>query len=231
MPLSIDLEAELEELCAEHLRPWTPLDVFFEPEEPHGDGLDFATESFEEAVSRLASIRQPLRALRIVGKEATHVEMTALLRLPALSALEALMLPMCKLGPDGARAIACASLPALRLLDLRQTAIGDAGGIALATSVMAARLEHLSIAGSFLTFAGLSALLASPLGARAGALHVEEEDQPESLIPTLMAHFFAASQGNPAAAEAAFAKWLAHPSLSQESRDELRYQWDLVMSN
>jgi hypothetical protein len=231
MPLSIDLEADLDELCAEALRPWAPLTVFYDPAESEGDGLDLPVESFGEALSTLAGVTQPLRALRIVGKEATPEQLTALLRLAPIATLEALMLPMCRLGPEGAKAIAARSLPRLRLLDLRQTALGDEGAIALATAAIAARLEHLSVAGSFLTVAGLSALLASPLGTRAGALDVEEEDQPESLVPTLMTDLYGASHGDAQAAEAAFARMLAQPALTEEARAELRYQWDLVMSS
>ncbi len=82
-----------------------------------------------------------------------------------------------------------------------------------------------------MTVVGLNALLASPLGTRAAALHVEEEDQPESLIPTLMEDFYRVSHGDAQASEAAFGRALAHPSLTEETRAELRYQWDLVMSS
>jgi len=227
MPLSVDLEATIDETCAEILRPWTAL----------ADDQQLDLGGFDEALRTVKAHDGTLRALRIVGEGTTPIPPDALqmlLALPALADLEILMLPRCNLGKAGAEALAAASrsaLSALRLLDVRQTRMGDGGALALASSPLATRLDHLSIAGAFLEADGFRALLDSPLGRKERSLHVEEEDQPESLIPTLMARLHALGKGDGAMVERAFERLLAHPALTKESSDELRYQWDLVMSN
>jgi hypothetical protein len=227
MPLSVDLEATIDETCAEILRPWVALT----------DDQQLDLGRYDEALRTVKAHGGTLRALRIVDDGVTPIPPDALqmlLALPALADLEVLMLPMCSLGKAGAEALAAASrssLFALRLLDVRQTRMGDAGALALASSPLATRLEHLSIAGALLEADGFRALLDSPLGKKERAVHVEEEDQPESLMPTLLARLHALGKGDVAMVERAFTRLLAHPALTKESSDELRYQWDLVMSN
>lgn len=224
MPLSVDLEATIDEICAEVLEPWTPL--------TDDELLELA--GVEDAVRALAGHQTKLRALRIVGdvKEDVAVDrLHHLLALPALADLEVLMLPMCKLGKDGGMALAAAALPKLRLLDVRHTALADVGARALASSKLASSLEHLSIAGAYLSVDGFQALLDSPLGKRKGSLHIEEEGQGESVIPTLMDRLYRLGKGDEAAIERAFARLLEHPALTKETSDELRYQWELVVSN
>jgi len=189
---------------------------------------------FEDALRAIATHETKLRALRIIGEDNEDIaadRVRQLLALPALVDLEVLMLPRCKLGRAGGEALGAAALPKLRFLDVRATAIGDAGARALASSQFASRIEHLSIAGAFLTAEGFQALLDSPLGKRKNSLHVEEEGQGESIIPTLMERLYALGRGDDAKVARAFTSLLQHPSLTRESRDELRYQWDLVMSN
>ncbi len=232
MSLFVDLEATLDEVCADALPSWTPLRE--SPDEADDDtdaGADLAGASFADALVELGERGRPARALRLVEAAPDPGEVAALLALPALRAVEALMLPLCRLSAADVSALVAGAPRTLRLLDLRQTAIGDAGMQALAASPLAEHLEHLAVAGSFLTVLGLRALLGSPLGKRAGSLHVEEEDQPESLIPSLMGELYAASKGDAGAAETAFAALLKHPALTAESVAELRYQWDLVRSN
>lgn len=216
VPLSVDLEATIDENCSEVLRPWRALD----------DDACLDTSRLDE----LADHTTALRAIRIVGADISLESIRTALKRPVVSALEVLLLPTCTLGEGCLAAICEAALP-LRFLDLRQTAIGDDGARILAASPLASQLEHLSIAGSLLTTTGFQTLLDSPLGQRPLALHVEEEGQPESLIPTLMGRLFELADGDAAAATRAFARLLRHPSLTRESANELRYQWDLVMSN
>lgn len=224
MPLSVDLECSIDELCAEVLRPWSALD--------DDDALELG--SLEDAARTLAAHDGKVRALRVVDDSpegASPEHLRALLASPALRDVEALMLPKCKLGGDGGRAIAAAALPKLRLLDVRRTAIGDVGATAIAASELCARLEHVSVAGAFLTAVGFHALLYSPLGKRSRSLHIEEEGQPESIIPTLMQGLYELGKGDASKVARAFARLLQHPALTDESRGELRYQWDLVMSH
>lgn len=224
MPLSVDLEATIDEICTEVLRPWVAL----------ADDELFELGDFEDALRTLAAHDTKVRALRIVDDSREQVsaeQLRRLLALPALADLEVLMLPRCRLGSEGSGALAAAVLPKLRLLDVRQTAIGDVGARALASSRLASRLEHLSIAGAHLTAMGFQALLDSSLGNRRGSLHVEEEEQPESIIPTLMERLYDLGKGDASIVARAFARLLQHPALTEESREELRYQWDLVLSN
>ena len=221
-------ECTLEELCSEYLRPWKPLRCLDNPDDPDADGLDLPERTYSNIVSALAGHRQPLRALRLFACDIRANDLVQLLRMPILVALEALFLPACPIAPDGAVALGVAPLPRLRLVDLRQTEIGDDGAVALALSPLAQRLDYLAVAGSCLTAVGLNGLLASPLGARPRALHVEEEGQ-ESLIPSIMEQVY--TQHGPGGAEGAFARLLHHPALTPESRNELRHQWRLVMSS
>lgn len=221
MPLNVDLEASLDELCAEVLRPWEAL----------ADDEQLELGDFEDALRTLDGHETKLRAIRIYDDRRERIsadELRRLLSFPVVAALEVLMLPRCHLGPESGEVLVAAALPKLRLLDVRETALGDAGARALASSGLADRLEHLSIAGAFLGAAGLQALLDSPLGRREGSLHVEEEGQPESLIATLASRLYELAKGDAAMAERAFARLLRHPALTAESRDALRHQWDLV---
>ncbi len=227
MPLLVDLEASLDEVCSDALPGWMPL-----PSGAADDaGADLAGASFADAQAEVEDRGLPARALRLVEVTPEPGELASLLASPALRAVEALLLPMCRLSGADVAALVAGAPRTLRLLDLRQTAIGDAGALALASSALAEHLEHLAVAGSFLTVVGLRALLGSALGKRTASLHVEEEDQPESLIPSLMGELYGASKGDAAAAESAFAALLALPALTQESVAELRYQWDLVRAN
>lgn len=224
MPLAVDLEASIEESCAEILQPWAPL--------ADDEVLDLG--GFEEALRTITGHDRPLRALRIVDESPDVIaveRLRALIALPAVHDIEVLMLPMCKLGKQGAEVLAGASLRKLRLLDVRATAIGDAGGRALATSPLASRLEYLAVAGAYLEVGAFQALLDSPLGKRRRSLHIEEEDQGESVMPTLLARLYDLGKGDEAMVERAFFRLLDHPALTKESSDELRYQWELIAAN
>ena len=233
MPLSVDLEADLDQLCAEHLRAWSPLDVSFDADGDVGDGLDLPAESFAEAVDEIAALDGAvrLRALRVVGLAPSSADLQRLLALPGLARIEALLLPNCLVGAVGAAVLAASAPGTLRLLDLRGGGIGDAGAVALADGPIGGHLEHLSVARCGLTARGLERLLASPVGRRAASLHVDEEQPPgDSLVPTIMEVLYRASSGDARDAEASFEALLATPALTDESREELRYQWNLVMS-
>jgi hypothetical protein len=223
LPLSVDLDATIDDNCAEVLRPWVAL--------AEDELLDIG--ELEDALRTIPNSDMKLRALRVVDDMNVIAadQLRRLLLLPLLADLEVLMLPTCNLGIEGGAVLAAAVLPKLRFLDVRQTAIGDVGARAIASSRLGSRLEHLSIAGAYLTAEGFQALLESPLGKRKASLHVEEEGQRESIVPTLMERLFHLGKGDESAVAGAFARLLQHPALTQESRDELRYQWDLVGSN
>lgn len=224
VPLSVDLDATIDESCAEVLSPWVPL----------GEDEFLELEVQDLGSGSLAEHAMKLRAFRVVGDVSRVVpaeHLRRVLALPALAEVEVLMLPVCNLGKEGGDALSAAVLPKLRLLDVRKTAIGDVGARALASSSLGARLEHLSIAGAYLTVDGLQVLLDSPMGKRIRSLHVEEEGQSESIIPTLMERLYRLGKGDDTAVARAFARLLEHPALTQESRDEFRYQWDLIISS
>src|SRR5450755_777977 len=103
MSLFIDLEASIDESCAELLDPWEAL--------TDDEALEFG--DFEDASLTLAHRDAKLRALRITD-DATAISaerLRELLALPSLAAIEVLMLPTCKLGEDGGKVLGDVVLP------------------------------------------------------------------------------------------------------------------------
>src|SRR4051794_148630 len=97
MPLSVDLEASIEENCAELLRPWAPL----------GEDEVLEAGEFVDTLRTVEQRARPIRALRLACYEPIPaVALEELLGQPALAQLEALMLPTCILGHEGGEVVA-----------------------------------------------------------------------------------------------------------------------------